>query len=295
MTWLMSCPERLEDDALALEVRRLAQEEREATTQLIAALAEFDRRRLYLPAGCASLFTYCTQVLRLSEHAAYHRIQAARAARRVPEILDRIAAGDVTLTAVTLLAPHMTAANGPELLEAARHKSKREVERLVAALRPQSDVPTSVRKLAARQPIPDRDAEPAMAHAAGGSAIAPAVRPSPPAAAASDSPSRIEFEPETIAVRLRDTSGAVSGDACPQSGPAGPRQDAPATGHPPEQGRHTPTPSSPKPSVVAPIAADRYKVQFTISRETHDLLCRAQDLLRHVLPDGDPAEIFGRP
>jgi len=63
MTWLMSCPERLEDDALALEVRRLAQEEREATAQLIAALAECDRRRLYLPAGCASLFTYCTQVL----------------------------------------------------------------------------------------------------------------------------------------------------------------------------------------------------------------------------------------
>jgi len=32
---------------------------------------------------------YCTQVLRLSERAAYHRIEAARAARQYPVILER--------------------------------------------------------------------------------------------------------------------------------------------------------------------------------------------------------------
>jgi 5-methylcytosine-specific restriction endonuclease McrA len=35
-------------------------------------------------------------------------------------------------------------------------------------------------------------------------------------------------------------------------------------------------------------------VQITISRETHDKLRRAQDLLRHVIPNGDPAAIFER-
>ena len=48
---------------------RLAAEERKATAQLIAALAELDARRLYLGEGCSSLFTYCTTVLHLSEHA----------------------------------------------------------------------------------------------------------------------------------------------------------------------------------------------------------------------------------
>jgi hypothetical protein len=48
---------------------------------LIIHLAEFDQRRLYLPAGFSSLFAYCIEVLRLSEHAAYHRIVAARTAR----------------------------------------------------------------------------------------------------------------------------------------------------------------------------------------------------------------------
>ena len=57
----------LSDAALVSEVDRLTREEREGTAQLIAMLSEFDARRLYLPAGCSSLFTYCTQVLRLSE------------------------------------------------------------------------------------------------------------------------------------------------------------------------------------------------------------------------------------
>jgi len=74
--------ERLTDDELIAEVRRLVTCECEATAPLIAVLAELDERRLYLAAGCSSLFTYCTQVLHLSEHAAYGRIEAARAARK---------------------------------------------------------------------------------------------------------------------------------------------------------------------------------------------------------------------
>ena len=87
---------------------------------LIAALAEMDARRLYLGEGCSSLFTYCTQVLHFSGHAAYGRIEAARAARRFPEILDRLADGSLTLTAVSLLAAHLTPENHVDLLSAAR-------------------------------------------------------------------------------------------------------------------------------------------------------------------------------
>jgi hypothetical protein len=61
----------LTDDQLIACVRRHADNERSATVALIASLAEFDARRLYLGQGCSSLFTYCTQVLHLSEHAAY--------------------------------------------------------------------------------------------------------------------------------------------------------------------------------------------------------------------------------
>jgi 5-methylcytosine-specific restriction endonuclease McrA len=36
------------------------------------------------------------------------------------------------------------------------------------------------------------------------------------------------------------------------------------------------------------------QVQITVSRETHDRLRRAQDLLRHSIPDGDVAAVFDR-
>jgi hypothetical protein len=45
---------------------------------------------------------------------------------------------------------------------------------------------------------------------------------------------------------------------------------------------------------VTPEAPDRYKVQLTISRETHEKLRRVQDLIRHVIPTGDAAAIFDR-
>lgn len=216
----------LPDDELLIEVCRLATDERHSTARLVASLAELDARRLYLGQGCSSLFTYCTQVLHLSEHAAYGRIEAARAARRFPVILDRLRDGSIHLTAVSLLAPHLTVANHAELLEAARHKTKREVEQLVARVRPLPDVASLVRKLPAPKPT---QAVPAP--------IQNAEYATPPAAAPAPSPAR---------------------------------------------------------PVIAPLAPERYKVQFTVSRETYEKLRRAQNLLRHAIPNGDPAALFDR-
>ena len=137
----------LSDRELLAETHRLADCERHATAHVSAALIEVDARKLCLGEGCTSLVTYCTQVLHFAEHAAYGRIEAARAARRLPAILDQLADGSLTLTAVGLLAAHLTQENHVALLAAARHKSKRDVERMVAGLRPLPSVPSSVRKL----------------------------------------------------------------------------------------------------------------------------------------------------
>jgi hypothetical protein len=126
----------LTNEQLLLEVATLASREREATAQLIASLAELDARELYLAEGFSSLYAYCTQCLHLSEHAAYARIAAARAARKWPVILDLLAEGGTTLTTVCLLAKHLTSDNHLALLEAAKHRTRREVEEQVAALHP---------------------------------------------------------------------------------------------------------------------------------------------------------------
>jgi hypothetical protein len=48
----------------------------------------------------------------------------------------------------------------------------------------------------------------------------------------------------------------------------------------------------PSPASIAPLAPERYRMQLTVSRETHDKFRRAQALLRHAVPSGDAADIF---
>jgi hypothetical protein len=90
----------LSNQDLVAAVARLAQDERRATAALVASLVEFEQRRLYLAEGFPSLFAYCTQRLHLSEHAAYHRIEAARAVVRFPAILELRPSADATDSAV---------------------------------------------------------------------------------------------------------------------------------------------------------------------------------------------------
>src|SRR3989304_721515 len=146
---VLSSVVHLSDEALVARVKHLAAREREATCALIAHLAELDERRLYLAEGCASLFTYCTQVLHPPEHAAYGRIEAARAARRFPVILEGLEDGSVNLTTIGLLAAHLPAENHGGLLAAAPHKSRRQGEHLGGGFPPPPPVPASVRRLPA--------------------------------------------------------------------------------------------------------------------------------------------------
>ena len=218
-------PSSLSDADLLSHTRRAAQSERDATAKLIALLAEVDSRRLYLGESCSSMFVFCTRVLHLSEQAAYARIEAARLARRFPTILDRLVDGRLTLTNVGLLAPHLVEENNEAILETAKHKSKRQVECLIAALHPQPDVPPTIRAL-----------------------------PQPPSA-----------------LPLSDFTDSSSAPAAPLM-----RLE------------------SPKRSVVAPLAPRRYLLRMTISEETQCKLERARALLRHQIPDGDPAAVIDR-
>jgi hypothetical protein len=77
------------------------------------------------------MFMYCVRKLRRSEPAAYHRIRAARAARRFPVIFDCVAEARLSLSAVVLLAPYLIEDTAQELIAAATHKTLAEVQRAV--------------------------------------------------------------------------------------------------------------------------------------------------------------------
>jgi hypothetical protein len=255
-------PSSLSDEELVTEVRRLARLTRETTALLVAHLAEMETRRLYLAAGCPSLFVYCTDVLCLSEHEAYLRIEAARLARRFPLLLEMLKDGALTLTTAKLLSPQLSTENHDTLLAAAAGRSKREVEVLLARSFPLPDVPSSIRKVPAPRPQPITSAT--------------SERASVGAAAIGSLDARTVGSAEIRAAA--PVAESSPGHTPCLTAPMGPLPSPPA-----------------KPrEVIRPLAADRYEVRFTISAAGREKLRLATDLLRHAVPEGDTGDIVER-
>jgi hypothetical protein len=122
----------LADEVLLRDLANLVAQDRATTAILLAHIAEVDARKLYVPAGYPSMHAYCVEELHLSEDAAYKRIRVARAARQFPAIFTALAAGQLHLAAAYLLTPHITQENAKELIVAATHKRKNEVEEFLA-------------------------------------------------------------------------------------------------------------------------------------------------------------------
>jgi hypothetical protein len=80
-------------------------------------------------------------VLHLSEAEAYTRIAVARASREHPTLIEMLREGRLHLTGIAKLAPHLTQGNRQRLLERAAHKTKRQIEELIAELSPRPDAP----------------------------------------------------------------------------------------------------------------------------------------------------------
>ncbi|MCB9733675.1 MAG: HNH endonuclease [Deltaproteobacteria bacterium] len=135
--------------ALLIELARHAASSFETTADVLRVLGEVDRTDAWTERPYGSLFSFCLGELNWSEGEAAKKIQAARAARRFPLLLDRVRAGRLHLAGVVLLAAKLDDENARSLIDAACGKSKREIEALLAARFPRPDVAPSIRKLPA--------------------------------------------------------------------------------------------------------------------------------------------------
>jgi len=139
--------EHLSDTDLLAGTRRLVGRQNQVLAELLAHLAEVEARGVHRLRACPSLYAYCLYELRMSEDAAFRRARVARLARRFPVIFQKVADGELHLTALVLLAPHLTEENHRELLALAKHRTKREVLRLVRRLAPEPGVPDRIEPL----------------------------------------------------------------------------------------------------------------------------------------------------
>jgi len=239
----------LSNGALLSALDQAEARDRSGTVELLHYLAEIDRRRLYAPAGYPSMFDWCVKTRHYSEAMASRRIAAARAARRFPEIRDMIADGRLHLTAIALLSKKLTEHNASELLAAAVHKSRRQIEVLLAERFPQPDVMTQVQELAVASSLPS----PVTVNFCSNSA-----RSAIPGASESGSGARAH---EENAPEASQVSVTASADAAPTSAMT------PA-----------PVPSEPH-SRLTPLMPKRFGVQFTMDEAMHADLQRALTLL----------------
>jgi len=301
--------DHLTDEALLRDLSDLVARDRVGTAALLAHIGEVDARGLYVAAGYPSMHAYCVEDLRLSEDSAYKRIRAARAARQFPAMFHAVADGRLHLAAVCLLAPHLTAVNSDELIEAATHRRRFEIEQILARrfgapespptirpLPPGIARPQSLRQLApgpvaaARGPLPqlaleeagvgelkgssdrdgsDRERSNRDGSDRDGSDRAGAPEPDSPPAIPSDH--RAQLAPGRVAGA---TNGADSGD---------PSMDELAPGRV----------GSPDLTNTAALL-ERYSLRVTIDHRTHQKLRYAQALLSHAVAGGDIAQVLDR-
>ncbi len=258
----------LSDRSLLDGLARLVARDRATTAEMLAHIAEVDARKLYLPAAYPSMYAYCVGELRLSEDAAFKRIKAARAARRFPVILEMVADGRLHLSAVVLLAPHLTEDTCRELLAAAAHNTRAEIEQLLAARFPTSDMLAWVAAIPAdgRNGSAQRSAPCPGSPAMSGSLAMPAAESSRSEPAAREERALMEAEGGCLSA-IRTAEQAPGPVRIPQV-VANPR--------------------------VRPLTSMSFSVQFTLSHAGHEQLRRAQELLGHTIPSGDIAAVMER-
>jgi hypothetical protein len=104
-----------------------------------------------------------------------------------------------------------------------------------------------------------------------------------------DVPDKIRKLPDTAGVQAPEPGQEAKQELKQEPNQELKQESSPEPVHAPIDPQRAPTPPVP-----SPLSAERFKVQFTASRELHDKIRQAQDLLRHQIPSGDLAEVFDR-
>lgn len=277
---------------------------RTMTAELLCYIAEADARQLYRDQACDSMYACCVRVLLMSEDAACRRIDAARVARRFPRIFPALEDGRLNVSAILLLKPHLTTSNADELISAAEGKSKRALAEWLATRFPKADLPTVLRR------IDGSGAELAPVETSTTRDGALGALPSPAAGSglqiAGAQSRALSLTPEASTARS-GTPIAESASQLPASAPvsAAPAENYSQSLSAPARidlttATRTEGPASPMAPLteqrprIAPLSAERYGLQVTISKNAHDLLRRAQDLLAHTMPSGDVGTVLER-
>jgi hypothetical protein len=107
----------------------------------LVALAEFDRQRLWVQLGHASVFYYLHRDLKLSKGAAHYRKVAAQLIQKFPEVVAPFREGKLCISSVVELARVITPENSEDVLPRFFYLSKQEAKAVAVEICPAAVVP----------------------------------------------------------------------------------------------------------------------------------------------------------
>ena len=132
---------RQDANDLTARLADLLRREQAAMAEFLVALADFDRRRLWLDLGYPGLFLFLHRELGLSKGAAHFRKVAAKLVQRFPEVVEPLRDGRLCISSVVELARVATRENLAEVLPRFFHRSRREAREVAVEISPASVVP----------------------------------------------------------------------------------------------------------------------------------------------------------
>ena len=252
--------EHLSDAELLTQTRSLVGRSNRLLAELLAHLGEVEARGIHRTRACSTLYTYLIYELRFSEDEAFRRVSAARLVRRFPSLLDAIASGELHLTGLLMLGPHLTPENFVEVMARAKHRTKREIARLVRVLDPLPAVSARIEPLG---PAPAR--------------IVPTA------------PTWDQFVSSLNPVRELEAGGRPREwgleDEARESGPETQEVGSANSDSADFEEREPPAPAPvDREGFGDLVAPQRFKVQFTATEEYVRLVQEAQALLSHQAP-----------
>jgi len=278
----------LSDSELLASTRHLVGKSNQLLAALLVHLAEVEARGVYRTRACSSLYTYCIYELRFSEDAAARRAGAAKLVKRFPALLDAVASGELHLTGLLMLGPHLTPENQIDVLARAKLRTKKELSKLIRALAPLPAVPDRIEPLGPEPaPIADSPTWEEFVQSLGPLTreLAPGKRPRDWANDTLDL-----GDTELQSTELSASSGqlthapARAADQDLAHAPASPaRATDQALAHVPA----SPARGGGELSELPPLSGPQpYQMQFTTSEEHIELVERAKALLSRQAPSG---------
>ena len=149
--------QKLDDTQLVKYFDKLISYDRKLNQTIILALGEIQQRRLYMNLGYSNLFEMLLQHFKMSETAAYQRLNTLKLIKEVPEVHNMIETGNLSLTNAAMAQSvihkiekiddkKLTVNEKQEIVQLVCNKTQKQAQVALTEIHPVASLPKTIEK-----------------------------------------------------------------------------------------------------------------------------------------------------